>query len=451
MAGGNDTRSRIILSILLCILDIAGRHCIRKDPNAVNFVADRAVNQGTYQVTCISRFVLLSSWKCRRHIGFVCYQAKGHFNLRVNRYPNSASTFQLTRLITSGDISLNPGPSMVKYTCPKCSRTVARHHRALDCSICGLKHHIKYGKVTPREYKATQRRDLMTWSCPRCVTQPALQESGPDINQMSALPFGSVSYESCLSMVESQEVTPINASYEDEECDSHLSDLIQKLANRSAKDIRVGHLNVCSLRNKIEELRCLQMFCRFEVLAITETHLDKTVPDTALDIDRMKFLRLDRKGRKGGGCILYFADHLQATHRKDLFIDGLEAIWVQVKFPSTSVLFSVMYRPPDFNLFFDLISSPLEKAWLKSSNIFLLGDFNCNLLIEGNQESDTNISNANINKLRSIFEMFNMQNVIQEAARLTITSSTLIDLIVTTRKTLSVLQVYSLWAYQTTT
>ena len=109
---------------------------------------------------------------------------------------------------------------------------------------------------------------------------------------------------------------------------------------------------------------------------------------------------------------------------------------MQVKFPSTSVLFSVMYRPPDFNQFFDLISSPLEKAWFKSSNIFLLGDFNCNLLIEGNQESDTNISNANINKLRSIFEMFNMQNVIQEATRLTITSSTLIDLIVTARKDL---------------
>ena len=369
MAGGNDTLSRIILSILLCILGIAWSHCIQKDPNAVYFVADRAVNQGTHQVTCISRFVLLSSWKCRRHIGFVCYQAKGHFNLRVNRYPNSVSTFQLTRLITSGDISLNPGPSTVKYTCPICSRTVARHHRALDCSICGLKHHIKCGKVTPKEYKATQRRDLMTWSCPRCVTQPALQESGPDINQMSALPFGSVSDESFLSMVESREVTPINASYE--ECDSHLSDLVQKLANRSAKDIRVGHLNVCSLRKKIEKLRCLQMFCRFEVLGITETHLDQTVSDTGLDIDRMKFLRLDRKGRKGGGCIRYYADHLQVTHRKDLFIDGLEAIWVQVKFPSTLVLFSV--RPPDFNQFFDLISSPLEKAWLKSSKYFSTG------------------------------------------------------------------------------
>ena len=93
----------------------------------------------------------------------------------------------------------------------------------------------------------------------------------------------------------------------------------------------------------------------------------------------MKFIRLDRKGRKGGGCILYYAEHLRAFHRKDLFISGIEAAWLQVNFPrlSAPVLFSAMYRPLDASQFFDLISSPLEKAWLKTSNIVLLGDFNC--------------------------------------------------------------------------
>lgn len=56
------------------------------------------------------------------------------------------------------------------------------------------------------------------------------------------------------------------------------------------------------------------------------------------------------------------AEHLQATHRKDLFIKGLEAIWLQVKFPSTSVLFSVMYRQPDDNEFFNLLRCSLEKT-----------------------------------------------------------------------------------------
>ena len=185
----------------------------------------------------------------------------------------------------------------------------------------------------------------------------------------------------------------------------------------------MAHINVCSIRNKIDELRCLQLSCRlevlaitethldksipstsladlrclrcrFEVLAITETHLDKSIPSTSLKIYGMKMLRFDRLDRKGGGCILYFAEYLNAMHRRDLSIDGLEAIWLQVKFPQTTVLFSVIYRPPDVKTFFDLISIPLEKAWLKSSSIFLLGDFNCdlssfNILLNGIADSST--------------------------------------------------------------
>ena len=213
-------------------------------------------------------------------------------------------------------------------------------------------------------------------------------------------------------------------------------ELVRNLQTCSTKDLRVAHLNVCSLRHKIEELRTLQILCKFEVLAITETHLDKSVPDTALDIQGMKFVRLDRKGRKGGGCILYYAEHLMATHRRDLHTEGLEAIWLQVKFPSTSVLFSVMYRPPDANHFFDLIGAPLEKAWLKSSNIFLLGDFNCDFQTQAVSAGNSEPRGTGSGKLQSIFESFNMQNVVQEATRTTNTSSTLIDLVVTTRKNL---------------
>ena len=53
-------------------------------------------------------------------------------------------------------------------------------------------------------------------------------------------------------------------------------------------------MNVWSLQNKIEELRCLQRLCRFEILTITETQLDESISGDAVD----------RKGRKGGGCIL---------------------------------------------------------------------------------------------------------------------------------------------------
>ena len=82
---------------------------------------------------------------------------------------------------------------------------------------------------------------------------------------------------------------------------------------------------------------CLQRQCKFEILTITETHLDSLVSDAVVNIEGMKFLRLDEKSSKGGCCILFYSKHLCAVYWKDLFVDGLEAIWLQVKFPSCSV------------------------------------------------------------------------------------------------------------------
>ena len=48
-------------------------------------------------------------WQRRRH-----FETKGYFCLRLGHYPNSTSTFQLTRLQTSGDINPNPGSAILK-------------------------------------------------------------------------------------------------------------------------------------------------------------------------------------------------------------------------------------------------------------------------------------------------------------------------------------------------
>ena len=94
------------------------------------------------------------------------------------------------------------------------------------------------------------------------------------------------------------------------------------------------------MHNKIDELRQIQNICRFDILGITETHLNSTDADRDIHIDHglEVLLRLhDRKERKGGGCVLNYADYLNATHRKDLAKKDLEAIWIQAKFPTTNV------------------------------------------------------------------------------------------------------------------
>ena len=54
----------------------------------------------------------------------------------------------------------------------------------------------------------------------------------------------------------------------------------------------------------MEELRTLQYVCKFDIIGITETHLDKSVSDNDLEIEDMKMFRHDRKKRKGGGCVI---------------------------------------------------------------------------------------------------------------------------------------------------
>ena len=93
----------------------------------------------------------------RRHFGAKYLHCNGYFATRICRYPNSTSTFQMSRFKTSGDICPNPGPATATaLKCPVCTRIIARNHRALNCESCQLKYHIKCGKVSPREYTALQ-------------------------------------------------------------------------------------------------------------------------------------------------------------------------------------------------------------------------------------------------------------------------------------------------------
>jgi len=65
----------------------------------------------------------------RRHFEYSRTSSNGFFSCRITRYPNSVSTFHLSRLFISWDVDLNPGPNNEKPKCHKCSRSMARNHQ----------------------------------------------------------------------------------------------------------------------------------------------------------------------------------------------------------------------------------------------------------------------------------------------------------------------------------
>ena len=91
--------------------------------------------------------------------------------------------------------------------------------------------------------------------------------------------------------------------------------------------MNIAQINIRSLRNKVDEVKILLSICRFDILAITETHLDEKISDKQLENENYKIIRRDRGlGQSGGGCLIYIANHVCTTHLKSLETMDVEGI-----------------------------------------------------------------------------------------------------------------------------
>ena len=115
--------------------------------SAVVFIARRRVSSGSSNLKLLFIIIIMSQFlggfnshhdsvkplfhsplldRLKRHLELACSRSAGYLSFKLILYPNSDSSSQLTRLTTSGDISLNPGPER----CSVCGNSVARNHRS---------------------------------------------------------------------------------------------------------------------------------------------------------------------------------------------------------------------------------------------------------------------------------------------------------------------------------
>lgn len=81
-----------------------------------------------------------------RHLG-TC--VKGYFATDLTRYPNSVSTFNISRLVQCGDIEINPGPEqslsqglsttrkkpLWKFPCDVCTKPVRSNQKGISVTV----------------------------------------------------------------------------------------------------------------------------------------------------------------------------------------------------------------------------------------------------------------------------------------------------------------------------
>ena len=197
----------------------------------------------------------------------------------------------------------------------------------------------------------------------------------------------------------------------------------------SKKDLTIASLNINGLRGHFDGLQLFLQSSGIHILALNETKLDPQYPKELTAVAGYQQERLDRTCN-GGGVSLYVRDSVKFKPRDDVPTDSLELICVDIQPPrSKPYLVVSWYRPPSDPVgTFSKMENVLSYLDKEGKEIILLGDTNCDLTITAPDQPAEN----NSKHICSLYELFSLNQLIEEPTRVTLTSSSIIDHVATT-------------------
>ena len=196
-----------------------------------------------------------------------------------------------------------------------------------------------------------------------------------------------------------------------------------------SKGIRLAHINLRSLPQKLDQLRCLLHDKPIDILSVNETFLTSDITDDDLCIPGYCIYRKDRGSRHGGGVALYINDNFNCIPLNSNDIpnaDRVECLWLQItRNKRKPVVVGTMYRPPNSNQqYSEDILDILEYVTNVHDSVIVMGDLNYNCMLRSDDDAyDSNIS--------VIEQLTGLTQLVEEPTRVTLSSSSLIDVILT--------------------
>ena len=328
-------------------------------------------------------------------------------------YPSSVAK---DRLVLAGDVETNPGPDdaktgrkksvqniTVKKSCLACNKTIWLNQKELTCSLCS-------GSFRYKCEAAKLKLDVNLWNCTRCELPPlsdSFFDSDTELNRSK----GGSQYD----------------ELEDNDCDS-LDWYQSNISDYYKFNIKIGYLNINSVVNKIDEVKELLNRNMFDILFLAETKIDSTVSSHLVSHPGFRTIRKDRK-KGAGGLLAYIRNDLSAYRRLKLESSDIESICLDVKDSNNSrFIVCACYRSPTKckeSDFLASLSTATENMYNTRKELLLLGDFNMDMY-ENRDESrfpDT--------RLVDFCNRFCISNQIDNPTRVTKTSKSLIDVLLT--------------------
>lgn len=165
---------------------------------------------------------------------------------------------------------------------------------------------------------------------------------------------------------------------------------------------------------------------KFEIFAVSETWLTAETQPNLISIPHFNIVRADRVGR-GGGVAFYIKKSIQYKVILQKIDEYLEQLWVSIVACGKRYVLGVLYRPPSANVLemFNQLENSLYEILPHSDTILITGDLNIDLL--STRQSEIN----KIHHFNNFLESYDLSQLIKDPTRITPTSQTLLDVIIT--------------------
>ena len=176
---------------------------------------------------------------------------------------------------------------------------------------------------------------------------------------------------------------------------------LQHFRMTNPKNLILVHLNINSLRKKIETMKII-IEDTFDIFLISETKIDNSFPNSQFSINGYMMFRRDRNCF-GGDFRLHVKDSIASkqlnSHKENI---DAEVIYLEINIQRIKWLIIGTYKPPSQNnsLFLENLANNLSTYLKDYDNILLLGDFN--------------MTPENTN-LQHFTDSFDLENLIHEA------------------------------------
>ena len=297
--------------------------------------------------------------------------------------------------------------------CNSCSRRILSHMKRFTCHVCSGNYHYK---CIPNILSYEDLLDPL-WICTQCIdsTLPfnhlndesfnnAIKEinlsNTLSIDDLKLKTFQPFDFEDDIDNNILHDIDPDHHYYNTQAVLSNLQCdyFVENTFNNKCENVDLSDDNFSmihhNIRSAVKNLDNFSNFLdilmhKFMFIGLSETWFnDVTVSRYNLDGYQMESVY--RTSTRGGGVSLLIMNALHYCVRNDLCInnDIVQILFIEIDKVSISkdrnILIGVLYRPPntDIKLFNEFLDEYLTKINNEKKYVYLMGDFNLNLLNE---------------------------------------------------------------------